>query len=70
MTPIKDIAEELARIGQREAKVTRKLLRLQQARCLLLSQAACDHGVNIGLPGDVVANVIAPKEEDDGDDTP
>lgn len=53
------IAQELADIGQEEARLMRKLIKLQKRRCDVLSSVACH--TETGLSPDVSAAAVAPK---------
>lgn len=54
------IAKELAELGQAEAKLMRKLMKVQKRRCEMLSAIACSD--DAGLEPDVAAAASAPKD--------
>jgi len=53
-----DIAKELAELGQDEARLMRKLAKVQARRCKLL----CDHGPSVGVDTAALA-ASAPKDD-------
>jgi|GEM_PF-5610694 len=55
-----EIAKELAELGQDEARLMRKLAKVQARRCKLLSEVACH--ADAGLEPDVVTLAAVPKE--------
>lgn len=54
------IAQELADLGRDEARLMRKLIKVQARRCELLSEVACH--ADTGLSPDVSAAAVAPKD--------
>lgn len=53
------VAQELADLGRDEARLMRKLIKLQKRRCELLSEVACH--ADTGLSPDVAAAAAGPK---------
>lgn len=54
------VAQELADLGRGEARLMRKLIKVQARRCELLSEVACH--ADTGLSPDVSAAAVAPKD--------
>jgi hypothetical protein len=54
-----EIATKLADFGRREARLMRKLAKVQAQRCSLLSEVA----KHAGLQPDVMAQSVAPKDD-------
>lgn len=57
-----DVANELAELGRDEARLMRKLAKLQARRCKLLSDIACHP--DAGLDPVVAASTTEPKDGD------
>lgn len=55
-----EIAKELAELGREEARLMRKLAKVQAKRCKLLSDVACNP--DTGLEPGTVAAASAPKD--------
>ena len=54
-----EIATELAELGQEEARLMRKLAKVQAKRCKLL----CDHGEGIGVSPETMETARARKDD-------
>lgn len=59
------IATELAELGQEEARLMRKLVKVQKRRCKLMTDAACHPAA--GLEPDVVTAAALPKKRPNDD---